>query len=329
MTELSSPNHPPRRWRGRVVLVLQLAVSAALLAWVFTSVAFRADLLSVLREASPGWLIGGVVVAGLVQLMCFVRWRIFLTMAGVEVGWREAGGAFFGGLFAGLFLPGGAGGDVVKIGLLAARGHDVARSALSVVMDRLSGAVSLIVVGGGLIFWNRDWLMQSVHVAPLMKGVSVYLAVLALVLVLSVVLCAKGLVSQLPERWPGRGRLVELTGAYFQLAVQWPRTLGAVGLSCVMLVLYFLTFFFAARAYGAALTAGEMLAIMPAVDMISALPVSFGGLGVRESVFVLLLGELAAIGAAVAVTISLTGYLFSAAWALPGAVLWMWRGRQR
>ncbi len=329
MPEVSSSIRSPQRGRGWIVLGLQLAVSTALLAWLFSGTAIRADLKGVLREASPGWCMGGVVVAGFVQMICLVRWRIFLTMAGVEVGWREAGGAFFAGLFAGLFLPGGAGGDVVKIGLLAARGHDVARSALSVVMDRLSGAVSLIVVGGGLIFWNRQWLMQSAHVAPLMKGVSVYLAVLALVLVLSVVLCSKGLVSRLPERWPGRGRLVELTGAYFQLAVQWPRTLGAVGLSCVMLVLYFLTFLFAAKAYGAALTAGEMLAIMPAVDMISALPVSFGGLGVRESVFLLLLGELAGIGAAVAVTISLTGYLFTAAWALPGAVLWMWRGRRR
>lgn len=329
MAEISSSQCPQNRARGRGAVVLQLAVSAALLAWVFAGASFQSDWRSVVREAIPGWLVGGVVVAGLVQVMCLVRWRIFLKMAGVRVGWKEAGGTFFAGLFAGLFLPGGVGGDVVKIGLLAARGHDVARSALSVVMDRLSGAVSLIIVGGGLIFWNRDWLMQSAHVGPLMKGVSVYLGVLAIVLLFSVLLCAKGLVSRLPEWWPARGRLVELTGAYFELAVQWPRTLGAVGLSCVMLVFYFSTFFFAAKAFGAGLTAGEMLAIMPAVDMISALPVSFGGLGVRESVFVLLLGELAGIGGALAVTISLTGYLFSAAWALPGAVLWMWRGRER
>ncbi|MFA7234659.1 MAG: lysylphosphatidylglycerol synthase transmembrane domain-containing protein [Terrimicrobiaceae bacterium] len=307
----------------KMVLPIQASVSTALLAWLFTRPDFRAHLCSVFLSADPRWLLGGFLLAGIVQFLCLLRWRIFLRMAGIEAGLAEAASIFFAGLFCNLFLPGGAGGDVVRVGLLAARGKDVGRSVISVLMDRLCGSVSMILLGAPLMFWQFSWLSKSPLVAGLVHTVAVYLAVLTGLIALSIFLSARGMVTRLPDRWPGRKRLVELSGVYFQCAVQWPRTLRALGISLVMLALFFLTYYCSGRAYGVDLFAGKFLALMPAVDIISGLPVSLGGMGVRESLFVFLLGNLAAVDAPLAVSISVCGYLMSALWGLPGAFCWL------
>ena len=310
------------------LLALQAAVSIALLAGIFWRGDFRGNLAKVLLSASPFWLLCGFALAGVVQFLCLVRWRIFLRMVGMEVGWAESAGCFFAGLFCNLFLPGGAGGDFVKIGLLAARRHDPARAALSVVMDRFTGSISMIVLGLALMAWKHEWLLRSPQVAGVVQAILIYLCGLAVIILLSVALCSRGLVGRLPAGWPCRKKVIELSGAYFQCAVQWRRTLVAVGVSLGMLALFFLTYYFAARAYGVGLPAGDFLAIMPTVDIISGLPVSLGGFGVREGLFVFLLGQLGGVPAAVAVSVSLCGYMLSAVWALPGAGLWFLRGRK-
>ena len=312
--------------RRRGLLAVQILVSAGLLVWIFSREGFRGDLLAVAGAARPGWLVAGAGVAGVVQGLCLLRWRIFLRMAGMPLGWRESVGLYFGGAFGGLFLPGGAGGDLVKIGLMAARGRDAAVAALSVLMDRLCGSLSMILTGAGLIVWEFEWLTQGVAAGALVRGVLVYLGVLVAVIGLSVGLCALGLASRLPQWWPGRARLIDLTGIFARFFREWRTTVWAVALSCVMLGLYFFTFYCAARAYGVELPVARFLALMPAVDILAGLPVSLGGLGVRESAFVLMLGQLAGVGAPVAVMVSLAGYLMSVLWALPGAFLWIVRG---
>lgn len=313
--------------KSSALIVMQAAVSLALLAWLLSRPGLRSDLAAVLLSADPCWLAGGFFLAGVVQILCLARWRIFLRMAGVEIGVAESAGIFFAGLFCNLFLPGGAGGDVVKIGLLAARGHDVGRSALSVVMDRLAGSVSMILLGGTLMAWNLPWLTTSPLVAGLVHAMALYLAVLGTAIILSVVLSARGVVSRLPPWWPARAKLIEFSGAYFQCAVQWPRTASALGISAVMLACFFTTYYFSARAYGMDPGIGRFLALMPTVDILSGLPISLGGVGVREGVFVLLLGTLASVPSATAVSISLAGYLMSALWGIPGAFLWFLKRR--
>jgi len=304
-------------------MVIQAGVSCVLLVWLFSRQDFRGNLVAVLFSADPWWLLGGFLLAGVVQGLCLVRWKIFLKMAGVEIGWGEAGAVFFAGLFSNLFLPGGAGGDVVKIGLLATRGRDVGRVAVSVVMDRLAGSVSMIVLGGMLMTWQWEWLSKSSVVAGLVHSIAAYLLVLACLVGLSVFFSAGGIVSKLPLKWPGRKRLLELSGVYFQCAVQWPRTLLALALSLTMLFLFFVTYFCSSLAYGINLPMGEFLAVMPTVDIISGLPVSLGGVGVRENLFALLLGDLAAVPGPVAVSVSLGGYLMTSLWGVPGAFYWL------
>ena len=317
-----------RAWRNPVLVAVQALVSISLLVWIFTGGDFRGNLSKVVFSASPGWLACGFLLAGVVQFLCLVRWRIFLRMVGMEVGWAESAGCFFAGLFFNMFLPGGAGGDFVKIGLLAARRHDPAHAALSVVMDHFAGSISMIVLGLGLMAWKYEWLVSSPQVAGFVEAIVIYLCSLALLLALTVALCSRRLVERLPAKWPGRAKVVELSGAYFQCAVQWRRSLVASGISLGMLAMFFLTYYLSARAYGVGLPAGEFLAIMPTVDIISGLPVSLGGFGVREGLFVILLGQLGGVPAAVAVSVSLCGYMLSAVWSLPGAVLWFLRGRR-
>lgn len=307
----------------KLVLPAQAAVSIALLAWLFSAPEFRANLSSVLLSADPRWLLGGLLLAGMVQILCLMRWRIFLKMAGIDIGLAESASIFFAGLFCNLFLPGGAGGDVIKIGLLVAGGEDAGRSAISVLMDRLCGSVSMIVLGAVLMTWQFDWLSNSPVVTGLIHTIAIYLVVLSGLIVLSVVLSSRGVVGRLPDRWPGRKRLMELTGVYFECAVQWPKTLRALGVSMVMLALFFLTYYCSSRAYGVELEATKFLALMPTVDIISGLPVSLGGVGVREGLFVFLLGNLAAVPAPLAASISICGYVMSAVWSLPGAFFWI------
>ena len=308
-----------------LIAILQASVSLCLLGALFSGPGFRGNLTSVLLSADPRWLLAGFLLAGIVQLLCLLRWRIFLKMAGIEIRFAESASIFFAGLFCNLFLPGGAGGDVVKIGLLASRGKDLGRSAISVLMDRLCGSVSMILVGAGLMSWQFLWLAKSPLVAGLVQVIAVYLLVLTGLIVLSVILSSRRIVGRLPARWPGRKRLVELSGVYSQCAVQWPRTLFAICVSMTMLALYFLTYFCSGRAYGLEIPPDKFLALMPTVDIISGLPVSLGGLGVREGVFAFLLGNLAAVPGPLAVSVSLGGYLMSALWGVPGAFFWLVR----
>lgn len=305
------------------IVAVQAAVSIALLAWLFNKQDFRTGLVSVLFSADVRWLVAGIFLAGSVQFLCLLRWRIFLRMAGVETGFCESGAIFLAGLFCNLLLPGGAGGDVVKIGLLAARGRNVGHSAMSVLMDRLAGSVSMIVIGTVFMVWQYSWLSQAPVAAGLFKTIGIYLTALTCLIGLSIVLSSGGMVSRLPQNWPGRARLVELSGVYFQCALQWPRTLVALGISMVMLLVFFLTYYCAARAYGTGLSIGKFFALMPAVDIVSGLPVSLGGVGVRESLFVFLLGSLASVPAPLAVSISVCGYMMSALWGIPGAFFWI------
>ncbi|MEI6492377.1 MAG: lysylphosphatidylglycerol synthase transmembrane domain-containing protein [Verrucomicrobiota bacterium] len=312
-----------------LILVMQAVVSITLLAWLFMQQDFRRQIFSIIVSADVRWLLAGFVLAGLVQFLCLLRWRIFLRMAGIEVRFAESASIFFAGLFGNLFLPGGAGGDVVKIGLLAARGKDVGRSAISVLMDRLCGTVSMIVIGAALMSWQFPWLSQSPVVAGLVHAIVIYLSVLSGLIALSIFLSARGMVARLPPRWPGRKKLVELSGVYFECALQWPRTLRALGISVVMMAVFFLTYFCSSRAYGVDLPASKFLALMPAVDIISGLPLSLGGMGVREGLFVFLLGNLASVSEPLAVSISLCGYMMSALWGLPGAFFWLVKREDR
>ena len=307
-----------KKW---ALLITQSLVSVALLVWIFWKQDFREHTWEVLTSAQPGWLAAGFLFAGAGNLLGVVRWGIFLKVLGIRLPAWDVLRVSFVGLFFNNFFVGAVGGDAVKVVWLGAKGYRKTAALLSVLMDRMSGFGALILCSLIFMLARFDWLMQSALVASLIKGVFIYLLAALVLMAASFLISAKRITGRMPRSFPGREMIIEFTEAYLQFLTCWRQTLLASLLSALMLLAHFLTFYASARAFGLLVPLSEFLAFMPAVDILSALPISLGGFGVREQLFSTVLGELWGAPAAQAVSISLGGALLTLLWGLIGLAL--------
>lgn len=314
-----------KKW---IVLTLQLVVSLGLLAWIFRDPDFRAEVWDLLSRANPWWLGAALVVAGVGAALGLLRWAIFLEIVGIHLtAWGVLRIGTIGLLFNN-FLPGAVGGDAVKVGWLVSKGYSARASLLSGVMNRLSGLGAMVLCSVTFIALRFDWLMQSPSVAAMIHMLLLFLAGVVTFVTLSFVLSARGTVSRLPAKLPGRARLVEFAETYSLFVSAWRSTLLASTISVVTLLCFFYTFYFCSMALDVKVPMLDFLAIMPVVDLLAALPISAGGFGVREGAFVTLLGQLSGVPAAEAVSISFAGAFATLIWSLSGLLVMPWQRRE-
>jgi uncharacterized protein (TIRG00374 family) len=261
-------------------------------------------------------------------MIAVCRWQLLLRVQQINLGWHRVFMLLMVGLFFNFFAPGGTGGDMVKIFyLLKETPGRRAHAFLSVLVDRLIGIFSLVTLAGVLIATHWRWLMAAPEAAQYVWAALTILGVCLLGIGLSFVITGCGLVGRIPRKMPGRDTLAELALAYNVYGRAW-RTMGAAWVISIAAHFgYFATFWCAAKAVGASgvkvPTMGELCAIMPIVNTIIALPISVGGVGVREGLFQVLLSNLAGVTEAVAVVVSSTGYLLTLAWGLAGGLLYI------
>jgi|GEM_PF-98006 len=313
-----SPSSPLKRW---FLVTLQVAVTVGLLTFFFHDAEFRGQAAEAIRTANGSWLLWGILIAGVENLVGVVRWRLFLKILGIDLPFWKSVEICLVALFCNTFMLGAAGADLVRVAYLVQRGNRKTTSLLSIIMDRVSGLGALIVITLVLTAWNYDWLIQSPLASTVVKFVILYQLVALALLGVSLLIAVKEWTDRLPKWAPFRSLVVDLGSGYALLATKWRTTLLASLLSLFMLVAYFAVFYCSARAFGAPINYVQLSTIMPAADIISALPISVGGVGVREQVFVIMLGQLAGISAAMAVSISLTGFIVNCSWGIIGAVL--------
>jgi len=307
-----------KRW---LIILLQLGVTVGLLAFFFHDPAFRHDAWNALSRAKPAWLLLGVMIAGVENFLGALRWRIFLRMLGMQVPFWKSVQICLVALFCNTFLLGAVGGDLVRMAWLIRRGYGRTDSLLSVIMDRVSGLGALILYTAILSAWNHEWLMRSPTVVKMFAFVIAYqFAALALI-AFTLYVSARGHTSRLPKWAPFPEFVKKLGEGYGRMAHEWTGTLKAIGLSAVMLIGYFAVFWTTARAFGQSISFVDLSTLMPVADVISALPVSFGGFGMREWAFITMLGELAGVPGPTAMSISLVGYLVNMSWGLVGAAI--------
>jgi uncharacterized membrane protein YbhN (UPF0104 family) len=259
--------------RARLVAAAQWLVTAVAL-WLvirFIDIGTVPDLIG--RAALPGLGLAGIVVTvQFVVLVC--RWQLAIRILGNRGPGFGPLSLFLGHSFLiGQVLPSSVGVDVART-IMLARLIGAGAAARSVVCDRVLGFSGLAL----LVALTLPVIAARVGGAPpfLIAALGV-LSVLALVLASPSMICTAPWLGKYLSTIVGDLRLALWSGKVSLVAVT-----VSVGSNLLGVLLIYIL----GSAIGADLRALDCLVLVPAVLLVSALPISLGGWGVREGALV-------------------------------------------
>ncbi len=311
----------------RVLLpVLQISVTVALLWLIFRDPAKNRDMVAALKAANCYWLIPGVLSVGVAFLLQTQRWRLLMRVQGIDMGWWRALRVYFIGAFFNLLLPGGTGGDVVKI-FYAMRETVSKKSAalLSVLVDRMMGLIALVFLSIILCSLRLQEILSHPLTQTLFGTLVVILGGSFGLIVAGFMVDRFHLAHKLPQWLPLRAKIIDLSSAFSTYARSPSTLLATFAISLPAHLLLFLAFFFTAQAF--AVFPGwdgvlDIFSVLPIINTIASLPISLSGVGVREKLFQNVFGELFGTPQSIAVMISLVSFLYTVFWGLVGCVVY-------
>lgn len=223
--------------------------------------------------AFVGYLVGQVISA--------YKWRVLARPLGFTQPFRVFVSYYFSGMYLNLFAPSTVAGDFGRGALLAGESRKLGSALQSVVVDRVSGLIMLL--------WICAASSLPADLEPLSAAVRYG--------VIAVALGATGgwfLLSTLLRRsWvlhpKVRGVVEKVVGPYQRE----PLVLGsACGVSLFFHLFQIGLQILLARALYIDTSMWGLLVCIPLVNVLSSLPISFGGVGVREGGYILLLTPL-------------------------------------
>jgi uncharacterized membrane protein YbhN (UPF0104 family) len=279
--------------------VLRLAIAGALLAVAFrVALGGEAGALARLRGSfvvPPGatlaWLALASGMIGSSYLAGAARFRTLLRGAGIEVPFGALLRAYLVSAFFNLVLPGGVGGDAWRIWEVR-RGTGRGSEALgTVAVERLVSLAALVVLALGAVgflplqaehAWARNAILAA-GAATLAGGL--------LALHGSGIALLRGVLTRLP--WlPKRAAEigVRALGALEGLARRPRDVAAAFGWSLVTLGTTVLSVYVLGIPLGAPVALPWYAAIVPVSGLLEMLPITIGGAGVREVLYVSLFG---------------------------------------
>jgi len=258
-------------------LFWRFGISIILLFVLFKKIDFKSTF-GVIANLDQPYFFLAIAVFFILDLFAFLRWKMLLDAQGARFPVRRVLGSFSGGLFFSLFLPSTIGGDVARTLDLGA--HTKSRSviAASVFLDRLSGFVGLVLVASvSLVFGYR-----------LISEPSVYLVVFLLAAILAVLLLVifnNGIYNWLNRSIHKKGLMDNIRKLHSEMYFfrSKPRVL-ALNILCSVIIQGGSSLFSycVLRSLGARINVLYPLVFNPVITVITSLPVSIGGLGLRD-----------------------------------------------
>jgi len=306
-----------------LVTLIQLAVTVTLLIWVFHDPQQRAQMATALRAADYRWVGGAIVAYLIVEIAAAVRWQILLRVQKIRLSLPRLSGLFLIGMFYNQFLPGGTGGDIIKSYLLLKEtAEHKAGALLAVVFDRLIGLVALVAITVTLVSLRFDLLSRTPETRNLLWLLLFVLGISISALIASFVVSGFDLFHLLPRKFPGRDKLIEIAAAYHLYARHWVATFFAFAASLVAHLATFTTFLCVAYAFHAGVKLIDFFAVLPVERTLTALPISFAGVGLREQILQIMLHNLCGVPVAVAKLIGTMSFLVILVCCAPGGIVY-------
>ena len=272
---------PSPAGRSRRVFALRLIVSASVLTVLLLMVPFR-DIVAALRRAPPGVCAAALAAYMLAHLIGVLKWRLVINTAGAGLGFSQALRCYYYGLFGSVFLPSIVGGDVVRAGLAIKLARSKSGLLLGSLADRLIDTVGLAGVAGIGV------LLLPAALDP--RSRRIFLALAVALALFGICLAGAFLVLPVVRQLSfGRRRLlVKVRQAATALRRRPGRLASALTLGMLLQALLIAVNAWLGAHVGIHVSFVVWLFVWPLAKMAALLPLTQGGIGVREGAIVIL-----------------------------------------
>lgn len=272
-----------------------------------------------LEEISVDAILLALLVLCLSVALISLRWMVILRGIGARLAFMSVLHIVYIGVFFNQVLPSTVGGDAVRTWRLFKAGVALGAGFRSVVLDRVAGLVGLaLIVALSLPF---------VSIVSADAAVSWSLAGLVACAIGGMVLLLSFDKIPLLQRHKGPLRALDALAVDARRLFFTPSLAGpSLGLSVIVQIGSAMTVFILADGMNIEISMFDCLVLVPPVMLVSVLPISMAGWGVREGAMITALG-FAGVASAEALVLSLVFGLVLLAFSLPGGVLWFVRSR--
>lgn len=269
-----------------------------------------------LRDGHPLDFLVAVAIVVVALSLGALRWRALLRGAGIGLGLPRLARIYAVSTFSNTFLPTSAGGDVTRALLVTRHGPELRRVVVSVLVDRAGGLVGLLGIA---------WLALALAPSDVPHEARTVLAWTTFVLLAGSVVGTVALLrgGRLGRRIVPARALATLRDAR-EVLLDYARNPGLLATWVLLSLGYQALIAWQLVVLGDAIsvelplsTAAVVLAL---VQIVTLIPISIGGFGLREGSYVVLLGG-ASIAATDATLISILSVATLVVASLPGAYL--------
>ncbi len=290
---------------------IKLGITGLLLFFILQQVNPR-ETWQQITSISPVILVTALILQTASNSVAACRWFLIMRRIGFALPFSFFLKSYFKGAFFNQGLPTSIGGDGLRI-LDCARNGSTEDAFFGVFIDRIIGLAGLLLLNIAALAANRSILPQKITVL-----------LLAVLLLLLAALISLYFLRKLHFLSRSRylGYLTRLSERYFQVYSSWSSAGVQIILSIVTHLLAMSAFFLLGKGMGLEYPLSVYLVLVPPVVLLTILPISLAGWGIREGALV---GFFLLIGAdrARVVSFSLLYGLTALAASLPGLYIYL------
>jgi uncharacterized protein (TIRG00374 family) len=304
-------------WRS----IGKILISAALIAWLFYRIGINHIFSQIIAVKWP-WMIYSLAVFVASNILGGWQWFLLLKAKGLKISFWNAQSFYHIGLFFNNFLIGYIGGDAFRIYDVKRKSGDIVHAFSTVFFDRFIGFFMITTIA----------MITTVIALPALidSDVGYTIAVILIIWLMALLILFNEKIARrfswfsrfLPFRL--QNKLGEIYLSLNQFRHNKKFLVRIFGIAMVVQILRILTHLLMALAIGVRIPSVYFFVFIPIIGIISSLPISVGGIGVREQSSVTLFGQLG-ISPGPVVAFEFLAYFISIIATLPGGVLFIFR----
>jgi glycosyltransferase 2 family protein len=306
------------------LLLAKVAVSLALLAYLLATTDLGA-LVARVRGGDPMLLAVAVFLYAVMLALSTWRWRLLLQALGFPASLRRLSASYLVATFFNNFLPSNIGGDVIRVRDSSRITGSTTTSLAVVAIDRIIGFGALYALAVFAYVGGGPPVRHLAGARVVLLGLGLFFSVVAYVFfhpgTARRLMAVSGLLN-VPVAREQFELVQEAVHVYREQVVSIAAAFAAsVALQSVVVYYYFAV----AHALRINLPLSACFLMVPLCTLVQAVPVSFNGWGVRESLFIVYFGQVG-LARDNALAFSLVGAGLIVLLSLSGAVVWTSRG---